>query len=634
MKPTRARFIGLVCVVAAATSARATPPSEESGEAGPANDRDAVTHAIESYVVERGLRPRVEAARVARLRLSERIPGGPELATPVVGPVVVAGTIEVPVITTLFSDTVSEPYPVADLQRQLFDGPWPTGTMTDHYREMSRGNLSVNGEVLDWVQLPQNETFYAGPTGCNATCSSARLGELLVTALQGADVGLDFARFDNDGPDGTPNSGDDDGFVDFVAFLHPSFGGECSNTANNTSIWSHRWQLSGWAGQSFQTNDASALGPNIRIDDYVIMPALSCDATTMIPIGVFSHEFGHAFGLPDLYDSNASDGGNASSGMGTWDLMASGSWGGDNAHPETPSHMSAWSKEYLGWVRPTVIEADTQGVELRPVIGSGDVVRIDYTIASDPEDTRYLLLEYRRQEGFDQELWASGLLITEVNNTRVQSGLVNNSVNGLPFDMGVNVVEADGDRALDNGADRGDAGDLFPGSSGALNLDAGHSENVRAALCNIDMTEERVRLDVYVSRSTCPETDLNPLAVSPAIAEATGVVGGEELVVKGVIENAGTNYFNDRRLIIRGEDGSEIAVTSPLPLKALEPRGSVDAAGDAIAEAGAVESSTTPENLSDILGQEVVVRGHLTRDVQQGVGLTDTLVIEEFQIAD
>lgn len=626
MRIARAIGFGLYAFTVA-TTAGATPPPEENGEAGPANDRDAVTHAIESYVVERGLRPRVEAARLARQQLAERIPGGPQLVDPIVGPVV-EGTVEIPVIATLFSDTASEPYPVADLQQQLFDGPWPTGTMAEHYLEMSRDNLRVQGEVFDWIRLPQNEAFYAGPAGCNATCSSARLGELLVAALQGVDGDVEFTRFDNDGPDGTPNSGDDDGFVDFVAFLHPSFGGECSNIANNASIWSHRWQLSRWTGQTFQTNDASALGPNIRVDDYVIMPALSCDATTMIPIGVFSHEFGHAFGLPDLYDSNASDGGDPSSGMGTWDLMASGSWGGDDAHPETPSHMSAWSKEFLGWVAPTVIEADTQGVELRPVVSSGDVVRIDYTIASDPEDTRYLLLEYRRQEGFDKELWGSGLLVTEVNNARVQSGLVNNSVNGLPFDMGVNVVEADGDRALDNGTDRGDAGDPFPGRSGALHLDAGHAEAVRAALCNIDVTDQRIRLDVFVSRSTCPDTDLDPLAVTPETAVATGVVGGEELVVKGIIENAGTNYFTDQRLVMRGEDGSEIAVTAPFALETAEP------IGTAGTEAGGVDPSAGPGRLSEVLGQEVVVRGHLTRDVQQGVGLTDVLVIEELQLAD
>ena len=63
----------------------------------------------------------------------------------------------------------------------------------------------------------------------------------------------------------------------------------------------------------------------------------------MIHIGVFAHEFGHAFGLPDLYDTDSRPTASRRE-SATWCLMASGSWGGDNRSPELPSHMSAWAK--------------------------------------------------------------------------------------------------------------------------------------------------------------------------------------------------------------------------------------------------------------------------------------------------
>ena len=47
----------------------------------------------------------------------------------------------------------------------------------------------------------------------------------------------------------------------------------------------------------------------IRIDDYTIMPAVACDGSGMIEIGVFCHEFGHALGLPDYYDTEKSGSG-------------------------------------------------------------------------------------------------------------------------------------------------------------------------------------------------------------------------------------------------------------------------------------------------------------------------------------
>ena len=57
-------------------------------------------------------------------------------------------------------------------------------------------------------------------------------------ALKLADADTDFSQYDNDGPDGVPNSGDDDGIVDLVALVHSESGGECIGSNN---LWSHRW---------------------------------------------------------------------------------------------------------------------------------------------------------------------------------------------------------------------------------------------------------------------------------------------------------------------------------------------------------------------------------------------------------
>ena len=141
-----------------------------------------------------------------------------------------------------------------------------------------------------------------------------------------------------------PNSGDDDGFVDFIGIVHPEVGAEAGAGAG-TNIWSHRWVLSGWGAGTYTTGDARAGGGNIRVNDYTIMPALS-NSTTMIEIGVFCHEFGHAFGLPDLYDTNSDNG--SSSGIGWWGLMGSGNWNS----PTHPAHMSPWAKAELGWITP------------------------------------------------------------------------------------------------------------------------------------------------------------------------------------------------------------------------------------------------------------------------------------------
>jgi M6 family metalloprotease-like protein len=602
-----------VAVIAASAAAMPPPRSPEPPAPGEALD-DVRTRSIEAYVIRRGLRTRTEAARLARQTFAA-LPPGLLAVVPIVG-TAVAGAVEIPIVTLTFANRPSAPYPVADLQQQLFDGPSPTGTMSEHYREMSGGKFEVSGEVFDWVPLPRSDVFYAGPAGCNGICTSARLGEMLTAALAAIDPTVDFSRFDNNGPDNIPNSGDDDGFVDFVAFVHPESGGECGGA--NDNIWSHRFSIQSWTGANFETDDVGQQGVNVLVDDYVIMPAFACDGQTMIQIGVFSHEFGHAFGLPDLYDSAAPD---ESAGIGGWGLMASGSWGGDgSSRPESPSHMTAWSKEFLGWVTPRVIDGDESAVRIEPMISSGDVVRVDYSDEADPGDTKYLLLEYRTQDGFDGSLTNGGLLVTEINNTRVAGGLPNNSVNGEPFDMGVNVIEADGARDLDQDDNRGDAGDVFPGSANVTSADATHAEGIRAALCNIQQTPSAVTLEVFTSRTTCPGAPLAQVAISPSEAASGSVVRGEEVVVEGVLVNEGTNFFTDRKLVVKGEaGGGEIPVTAPVPL---------ETAGAATAGA------TAPQDLSDILGKKVLVRGRVQKEMQKGTGLTDVLVIEEFEVVE
>ncbi|MCZ4088722.1 hypothetical protein [Sinorhizobium psoraleae] len=191
--------------------------------------------------------------------------------------------------------------------------------------------------------------------------------------------------------------------------------------------------------------------------------------------------------------------------------------------------------------------------------------------------------------------------------------------------MGVNVIEADGQRSLDKGNGRGDAGDVF-GSADLKHLDGAHSEKVRAALCNISLTADSVTLDIYVSRQTCPEM-VSASAVSPATAAQTGIVGGAELVIEGTLENAGTNFFNDLHLVVRGADGSEIPVTSPVAQDAATP---LPDPPDQSLE-GQPQSSS-PSRLPDLLGKKVIVRGDLQRLIQKGTGMTETLRIKELQV--
>ncbi len=258
----------------------------------------------------------------------------------------VSGAFSIPVFCVKYSNTGADPFPVSTLQTKLFDGPYVPRTLTQFYNEISYGNLSVTGTVYGWTALPNTDAYYAGAGTCDGLCGTAHVGDLITTTLAANDAAVDFGQYDNDGPDGIPNSGDDDGYVDFVAFVQPEEGAECGVSGN---IWSHRYSLVGLTGGSYATNDARTGGGVIRVNDYVIQPAFNCGGATVIDIGVFCHEFGHAFGLPDLYDVNG-----GAQGIGHWGLMGAGNWN----LPNNPSHMCAWSKDQLGWVN--VVDVDSK----------------------------------------------------------------------------------------------------------------------------------------------------------------------------------------------------------------------------------------------------------------------------------
>jgi len=380
-----------------------------------------------------------KAERVRRIRAELRAQGKLDGVDPTelaVQGAALSGTLRVPVIPVRYAD-VSPPYGVEVLAERLF-GPsrGDTVSFADYWREVSGGLLAVEGEVAPWVKLKRPARHYL-PAERYSWASFGRVVDFRVEAIRAADEWIDFGRFDNDGPDGIPNSGDDDGFVDFVALVYAT---DCRGDWRNGAIWPHRGAM-----EPIETNDPAAGGGRIKVADYVILPATETGTCDPLHIGVLAHETGHALGLPDLYDYDGS-----SQGIGAWGLMGTGS----HNERHSPAHLSAWSKEQLGWVRVQWLKEPSDSLEIRPVQESRTVYRYDIPGASN----RYLLFENRQQQGSDRGLPGSGLLVWEVDEDRGEMGAWNSDEDH----PAVGLVEADGRRDLRRGRPAG-PGDPFPG---------------------------------------------------------------------------------------------------------------------------------------------------------------------------
>ncbi len=433
-----------VALFAAAPPARAVvPPASGSGAQMPDLPR-ALREAGFGHVS----RPVLQAHGAGGMQEGGRQGEGDVVPAPAA---IAAGVRRVPVLLGDTSDRVATQL-AASLAEELF-GDWPTGTMTAYYEQISFGQFSVTGDVLGWYRMAYPITYYEGAAGCNGLCtypaSAGGFVKQLVALADGA--GLDWGPYDNDGPDGVPNSGDDDGYVDTVFIVHCGQGGECGR---NNYIWSHSFFLSGWGTTAYTTHTPRTGGGYLRVDDYIIQPELSCDGG-LIEIGVFCHEYGHALGLPDLYDT---DGGGE--GAGHWCVMSSGCWGGDGNSPETPVQMCAWAKAWLGWITPQNVPYD--GLWDLPAIQTHGIARRAWQNAE--VGAEYFLVENRQRVLNDVDLPGSGLLIWHVDEQVIDDNWTTNTINAGPV-YGVSLEQADGLFELEAGRDRGDAGDPWPGAS-------------------------------------------------------------------------------------------------------------------------------------------------------------------------
>ncbi len=452
-------------------------------------------------------------------------------------PMPALGIFRFPVILGLYSDSDpalgEAPFTRDVLQAHFFDGPNQQGlSISEYYTENSGGRATLVGETQDWVKTNFSAADVTGNS--NGLNSSGDLAGFILEILGVLDDGsIDWGTYDNDGPDGVPNSGDDDGFVDVLSVLHPTAGAEC--TSNSLHVWSHLWSLLSRSGVTYTTSSTSVNGGQIVVNDYIITPARACNQVTINEIGVFSHELGHGFGLPDLYAV-----GGQHAGIGQWGLMGTGNFGCNQGAINTarPCHLSAWSKEALGWADVEVLapNMDHGVLTLDPVETGGKIYRVDANDGSGD----YYLLENRQRLGSDIDLPSPGLLIWRIDPDVAVGQWTANRVNSDEDRMGVWLQQADGKNHLGQaGRGRGDPGDPFPGSTS--------NPDFHAASSPASVTHEGATAGVTVTEITTvgEQIQFRLLTRFQAISvQSVGTAGGGSLfTIDGVPQAADPFVF-------------------------------------------------------------------------------------------
>lgn len=268
--------------------------------------------------------------------------------------------------TTIWAPDFNEAY----YEELLFSEAPGAVSMRNFYIEESSNRYTVNGDVTDWVQVPYNAAAYGRNYCGGIVCAQtwvfvnhsidAWYNSQITAGMTTAQINDYLAQFDvwdRYDMDGDGNFDEPDGYIDHFQSVHAGEGEETGGGAQGSdAIWSHRWYA------YYTATGPDGPGPNsfggVRIGnsdywigDYTIEPENG-------GVGVFTHEFGHDLGLPDLYDTSGNTGG-AENSTGFWTLYSSGSYGSTGIPEEgigsKPIPMSAYEKIFLGWSNYEVV---------------------------------------------------------------------------------------------------------------------------------------------------------------------------------------------------------------------------------------------------------------------------------------
>lgn len=346
-----------------------------------------------------------------------------------------------PVILVSYSDVamiVQNPNTAFDhlLNQENYAENGATGSVKDYYVNASFGQYIPQFDVYGPYTLPHTREYYGGN---DLRGDDLRVPEMVADACALANNDIDFSQYDTN----------DDGNIDQVLIYFA--GHNEAEYGPEESVWPHRWVV--YPGLNYEGTEADITFDGKTLLDYACFSELKGDqGTNMCGIGTFCHEFGHILGLPDMYATDYS----THHTLGAWDLMDYGPY---NNEGRTPPAMSAYERFYLGWLTPTILNS-TGNYELNDLQSSNQAYIITSTgehnlNGENPNPSSFYLLENRQQTSWDTYLPGHGMLVTKVNyNARSWE---DNTVNNTSSNMGVKIVQADGQSSAE-----GDSGDTYP----------------------------------------------------------------------------------------------------------------------------------------------------------------------------
>ncbi len=297
----------------------------------------------------------------------------------------------IPVIVKDYTEAVTDKT-LEDLNKVFFGSSDDVDyeSVSSYYEKSSYGRFKLSGEVTPWFDCGYTSkeiATYKDPELTNSSIVDYGTYRILEEALEWVketQKSIDLTDYDTN----------NDGFVDSVYLVYSAetFLGDNSLAQYGTAFWNFTFYDVTNEGKG---NVESPVGMTYSWSSVQTMYAgpysAKPDAHTYI------HEFGHALGLSDYYDTQA----NANSGLSYTSPM-----GGLDMMDFNIGDHSAFSKYALGWLEPTRVYGDYGEVELtlRPSNESGDAIILTSSDFNGTPFDEYFMIEYLNVENSEDNL--------------------------------------------------------------------------------------------------------------------------------------------------------------------------------------------------------------------------------------
>lgn len=261
------------------------------------------------------------------------------------------------------------------------------GSLYDYFKAQSNGKFLLNFEIAGPIMMPNDYEYYGKDEDYN---TDANVGQMIITAIGKILNTTDWENLD----------WNDDKEVEQIYLIYAGEG-QASGGGSNT-IWPHKSRIS-----SQTSNRQPYVVNGMTIDTYALSNEML--DKNVAGMGTVCHEFSHCLGYSDLYDTTGNAGAtNTQFGMGTWDLMSSGS---HNESGYCPPCYSAYEKWTAGWIEPTEITSEMFSGKIQCGADHGE----SFIYYSDINKNEYYIMEYREKKGWDSSISGSGLMVMHVD---------------------------------------------------------------------------------------------------------------------------------------------------------------------------------------------------------------------------